>query len=713
MFGYDNISLNLSYNPFYFFLAVLIIIAYTVYVYRFTLPKINTLKKILLVALRAAALLIIALTFFEPVLSLSEKVVITPVNLIFIDNSRSIKIDDGTSRIETVKNIASTLRDEGANPKFYLFGNTPRPVSEDSLRIINFDDGITNISKIFSSIRNREEETASITIITDGVYTDGSNPLYSAAKSVIPVYTIGIGDTAKRKDISIKKLLYNNLLYAGAQTHISVTVQNTDFGGEGVLVSLFENEKLVDQKNILLSKTGSQKIDLLYKPATSGEKKLTVTISRLEDEFTGANNKNIFYVNVLSNKINVLLLSSSPSPDLSFIKSSLLQDENLTVNSLTQISKEKFAEADNYKLIDSADIFFLVGFPSADSPINLIDIVFKRIAEDRIPFFITLSGSINPDKLKLFSSELPFTMPGYFSGYREVQLEVSIDQTNNPLLKHANQPQNFKWNNLPPVLQPAGIFTAKPESKVIAVVKIDNKVINSPLILSRNFSGRRSIAVLAADIWRWKLQTAVKHVNVFDNFILNSVKWLNSSEELKKVSVRTSRKNYSQGEPVEFTARVLDESLNPVSDAEVSINIKSDKISYKLIMQGAGSGLYEASIIINETGDFSYSAEAIQNGFILGSDRGNFNIGELDFEMINPVMNSNLLQLIAAETGGKYYTKDNYKNIIGELERRVNLFSNEKIITSEVTLWSDEWLLIIVIFLLSLEWFIRKNSGML
>ncbi len=39
--------------------------------------------------------------------------------------------------------------------------------------------------------------------------------------------------------------------------------------------------------------------------------------------------------------------------------------------------------------------------------------------------------------------------------------------------------------------------------------------------------------------------------------------------------------------------------------------------------------------------------------------------------------------------------------------------SKEKLKTSEIRLWSDEWLLVIVILLFAIEWFLRKRSGML
>jgi len=64
----------------------------------------------------------------------------------------------------------------------------------------------------------------------------------------------------------------------------------------------------------------------------------------------------------------------------------------------------------------------------------------------------------------------------------------------------------------------------------------------TPLIVSRKLGNKRSIAVLAKDIWKWKLQTATKNLDLFDRFINSSVKWLNTSEDQKQVNIKTSKK---------------------------------------------------------------------------------------------------------------------------------------------------------------------------
>jgi len=326
------------------------------------------------------------------------------------------------------------------------------------------------------------------------------------------------------------------------------------------------------------------------------------------------------------------------------------------------------------------------------------------------PFF---SVKTSIQKVKQLQPELPFSVNQTLRSYREVQPEILLAEKNNPLLKPERPDLVSNWNNLPPVLQPSINFTSKPGSKILSTIKLNNNAINIPLIVTRNFNGKRSVAVLAGDIWKWKLQTARKNLNLFDSFILNCVKWLNTTDEQDRISVKTSKRIYSPGEKIEFLARVSDESLNPVDDADIKVKIASGQNSYEVDMLSAGKGLYEGSLLLNETGDFVFKAEIFREGMLHGKDKGTFNVGEIEIELINPVMNYGLLKLLAGESGGTYYTPANYTNLFSQLAEINKTASKEKIVTSDVNLWSDEWLLVVAILLFSLEWFLRKRMGML
>ena len=107
-----------------------------------------------------------------------------------------------------------------------------------ALSNINFSETVTDFSNIFSNINQTENNIASITIISDGVITEGTTPIYSAEKLGIPVFTVGIGDSTKKNDVEIKNVINNEFIYAETPTTILATVINKGFSGKASQISL-------------------------------------------------------------------------------------------------------------------------------------------------------------------------------------------------------------------------------------------------------------------------------------------------------------------------------------------------------------------------------------------------------------------------------------------------------------------------------------------
>ncbi len=716
MFNFDNINLSFSFNGFFFFLGLVFLTAYAVYMYRYTLPPVSSVKKTILVLLRTFALILLLFIIFEPVVTLIKKVILQPVNLVFVDDSHSIQIKDATQRSENVKRFVDGLNNNNlsGSSEFFTFGSQITPFPYDSLSRLSFREGSTNFSEIFSFIKNKKENIASVAIVSDGVITEGANPLFNAEKLNIPIFTIGVGDTTKRNDVLIKNILHNEFIYAGTPTTISASVLNRGFGNKPAVISLYEGGRLLEQRTFDLSTDGTQNETFTYIPKTGGEKKLALELNDHEGEFTFENNKSVFYINVLSNKVKVLILTGSPSPDLSFIKNSLEEDKNLSVKSLTQTAPGKYIENINAATeLDSAQVLILLGFPSKGTGAELLNRVKNAVTSMGKPFLLVLEDNTDLNRLRTLQPELPFTIQNIDNGFSEVQPVVQNNENENPLIQNESDNPAGSWNNLPPVFMTNAEMSAKPESEVIVKTRLNNVALNTPMIVSRRIGTKRSIAVLAGGIWRWKLQTATKKLTLFDSFIHNSVKWLRSTEEQKQVSVKTSKKLYALGEPVEFSAEVYDASYNPVADAEVNVTITYNGKKDEVILNSLGSGLYEGTYQTAQTGDFTFNGKASRNNKSLGTDGGSFNIGEVDIEQLNPVADYEFLASLADNTGGKYFYYTDMNAVYPFLKNIRQNASKEKTEVNEIRLWSNEWLLIIVIVLLGTEWFIRKQSGML
>lgn len=710
----QNLNINFAFNNLFLILGILVLIAYSYFVYRFTVPKVKPLFRYFLFGIRSLAIILILLAIFEPILTYQEVETIKPQNYFFVDNSSSIVFSDSASRQNQMDNFLNEVNNSFNNDyQIKAFGKRVDDVSSDSLNKINFKEQATNYNDIIRNLKENSENISAAVILSDGVITEGENPLYKAEKLGIPIFTIGVGDTTESKDLEVRKVLYNEYIYADKTTEIKATILNQNYVGENAEVILREGSNVVARKRTKLNETGINEVTFEYTPEQPGEKKLSISVSQFQGELTYENNRKVFFINVLDDKLNVLLIAGSPSPDLSFVKNSLQQDEKLKVNSIVQISGSKFLDENNFSdKIDSADILYLIGFPASNTPNNLVNSVHNAISNSRKPFFVSLAPAVDLNRLKKFQNQLPFTINSITSD--ETQVQPSIQDVTNPLIVNGISNPIESWNNLPPVYKNNSNLKPKPESNIIAKTSIRNVQTASPLLLSRKVSGYRSIAVLGREIWKWKLQSSRQNAELFDNFISNTVKWLNTREDQKKVRLRTTKRLYTSAETIEFIGEVYDETFTPLDNASftVTVNNGNDE-SYSIEMLSEGNGIYRGNLETKQPGSYEYQGSAELENRTLGSDNGKFSIEDINVENLNPKMDKNFLKLLANRTGGNFYNLGDHSALFNQLKNRLEGQQYTKTNEYELALWSDQLLLIIIIILFGMEWFLRKRAGMI
>lgn len=718
MFGYDKI--NISFSNHWLILISLIAIAliFTIYSYRFTLPPISNLKKSFLILLRFLALLLLISIFFEPILSLQKKISIQPTHLIFIDNSKSIS---AVEKKDTLNQIISNLfktKDllKENDIRIFSFGSEINQLRDFNSEQLKFDEKITNLSKIFRINEvikdgNKQVNPSSITILTDGIITDGANPTYQAEKLGLPVFIFAVGDSTREKDILIKNVLFNENIFLDIPSTISATINNFGYANYPVNVSLLEENKILESQVINLNSSGVNTINFNYLPKQKGERKLQIKVDQIDGESNKTNNVYPFFINVSEDKTRILLISGSPNSDLTFIKKSLENDESYLVNSLTQIDSDRFLEQNFKTKLDSADILFLINFPNKFTSDVLLSQIKNKLHNQKTPFFLMLNNDVDLNKAKQIENELPVKLENISDNYIKAQPDINFNSTEKFDL--INNIAEGDWNRLPPILYPPNLASAKAESRIISYIKTETNKMKLPLIVQRSLASLRSICFIGKEFWRWKLQTATDNIGLFDMLILNTARWLSANDGNRQFKVRTLKKFYSAMDEVEFVAEFYDELLNPINNGNIEITIKGEKESKTLQLTDLGNGLYEGKIVLSNPGDYSFSARAKLNNSTLHSANGKFNVGDVDVEMLDLRMNFEFLRELSKRTNGELFSPtdfDLYLNKIKDLNKRTIYV---RTIESQIKLWSNEISLIIVIILFSVEWFIRKQSSLI
>jgi hypothetical protein len=686
------------FNP-VLIILVIIFTGFSIYVYRTTNPSIpGGIKKILII-IRSLALALLLFAIFNAVIGFSRTDSKTRVNLFFLDNSKSIVLKDSSARAELVSKFKTDFSNAAEN-NFFSFGSGIEPLNNSEL---GFNQPYTNFEDIERYLSKQNSDIASITILSDGIITDGANPLYGFEKLSIPVFTVGIGDSTEQSDILLQEPQYNETIYRGHNTLIETRILNKNFSGRNVTLKLFENNSLVEQKNIALGSSGIDNVSFGYTPKSTGEKRLTILASPLKEENNINNNSKSFIIKVLNDKIKTFLISGSPSPDVAVFSNILAKNERIKFKSVVELGNSRQIKGGSANFpIDSTDLFILLNYPAPGSNNDLFAQIKYRLIEKHKPFIISLGSGINSTKLRELSAILPFTFEDFSN--EEIPIEVYPAGTDNSLLGHSDIPL---WEQLPPVTQVKSRIEPKKESEILVKAKMKNIQTASPVILSRQMSGYKSVAVIAGNIWKWGLQSSSKLEYLFDNFLSNSIQWLNTPAEKKLFSIKSAKKVYALGEKIEITASLYDDLLNPVENADVSLDVVSAENSYKTVLPYAGNGVYKTEIENSKAGNLKITGNVkISNKSL--SDSLNLYVDKSDIERMNTRMDAGFLRQIAKSTNGSFFLINNYSGLKEKLNKSAEIKNAKREKSFEIRFASNEIILIIIILLFTIEWVIRK-----
>ena len=709
---FASISITAQWNLLYYVLLFALLLVYCVYIYKYTIPPIPQKKKVLFIALRTLIIGVILLLAFEPILAFVRNYAIKPVNYVFIDDSKSMQRGAyKADKREIIQQFTTELQNgvSGGEWEYYSFGENIRKISPDSILQLSYREPVTNYGKIFDGLTKDDRPIASVTILSDGVITEGSSPVNSAERIGAPVFSVCLGDTSKQPDIAIEDIKFSDHLYAGVESSIRVSILSESYNANTV-VKLYEEGKVVQEKPVQIQE-GSNQITFNYTPKQSGEKKMSVLAMPLQGEKNKENNAKVFFLKILNSKLKVLLVTGSLSSDFTFIKQALTADTNIAVKSIIEIGTNKYLSQYSTKDLDSSAVYFFVDYPSQSAGSQLFDMLAQRIRDRHKSLFILCGNNTYLPLLKKLESELPVFIAKQNPGSLEVQPYIDGGQMKHPLVQAVVSEGAANFEDQPPVPRPNFDVTPKAESEVLIKAKLKNERTDIPLLVSRNIGSHRSAIMFASELWHWRLQKKSGAESIYNGFFNDVNKWLCASSERERFVCNPTKRVYSNGERVEFVAELYDESFNPDNEEEISVDVWANSVRNGLTLNSIGNGLYDGYFEAPVSGDYSFSAK-VTAGKESFKKTGRFSVGEYEVEYAKTGADMQTLQELASATNGKCYFNQEYKPYFDIIKKLQSKGVKEVSKRSEIVLWNNYWMLVILIALFALEWFLRKREGM-
>ena len=628
---------------------------------------------------------------FNPVINFSDEKEKKLDWAIFIDNSASIKYHQ-TPSINAVQlgieSLVNKLSEKDISYHLYQFADNIQKVNSPQL----IGNGVTtNIGIIPETIKQLGNQIAGAVIISDGLITEGKDPIKDFQEFDFPIHTIGIGEGSELVDVTIESIDAPTVVLKSDWVDVNITIQSVGNIGDRLSVSLYNNRELQGSKHIRLMGMESKKeINFRFRPKEIGKQQYEVRISSVEDEIDIQNNRQKFSLLVLKDRYKVALLTGSPNKNTSVLKRKLKNNPRVELDHFIRITETRFQPAIKTFWESPYELIIFDNYPIKPLSSNFVRILGKKLLSNQSALFLILG---------------PNQTIVSFNGITSILGVVTEDSTieSNRFYWEFVDEQIDAGGNFPPLKQNILITGKQVSSDTLAVTEQ-----GWPLWL-RNQNG-----TIRTMIWTSpELNTLYFHdqklsqEGSFSVIWNQSISWLLKSGGEHENFFRLNKNRYQQGEMVQVTGtQPFEKTQDKTENIIINVTHGSTDIITRDILYNIEEQRWLGEFRAPGPGEYNYSIQ-------LGSNQdpiqtGTFQILESQIELNQVYLNKKLLATISNSTNGQFFVWDSRDSLFSEINPKVRREFKAEIIKFN----ESRVLLIIMILLLCVEWFIRRNRGL-
>jgi hypothetical protein len=602
---------------------------------------------------------------------------------VLVDNSSSITFFKKDSLVHAILQNFKTHKklNKRFDINYYSFGNLFQ--QSDSF---SFDENQTDISMPLERISKIQKNASNaIVLLSDGNQTIGNDYQYTSLKD--PVFSIVIGDTTEYHDVKIAQINVNRYSFINNQFPVESILQYEGTQTIKLRYSLENNGKIIFSKLINFSeKNNSHILKTFIKATKEGTNFFTSKIEYLENEKNIVNNSKNFSVEVIDKQSEVLLISSFYHPDLGALKKAIESDKQRKVT--IKIVDNKNTQLNKYQLV----VLY--------QPNNKFNIIIDQLNSSKSSFML-ITGS-KTDWSFLNNKSLGINKKNIN------QLENYSARFYNGFLNFSQK--NIGFENFPPMIDYYGETTISIPHQTLLYQSINGFSSQNPLLATANHNNQKKVFLFGEGIWKWRSSSFLKNnsFQYFDEFIGNLVQYASNKKIRNRLDLDITS-FYNANSSIQIGAFYVDENYQFDDRATILFTIKNKNSKKKQTFPFSLSGSsYQLELTSLEAGEYEYTIEVDGQNI---SKKGTFKVNEFLVEEQFTNANSYKLELLAQKTAGKLYFEDKYRLVIDDLinDTRFSTIKKSKKSIDKLVNW--QWLMLLIIGLLSLEWFIRKYIG--
>lgn len=732
--------------------AAVVVAVPTLLRYRDVRGKSTSRDRTILTVLRTAALLIVLFCLFRPSLVLSTVVPQRSFAGILLDDSRSMQIADvddaprGTFIQETFGPEGSALASALADKfmlRFFRFSETAERLNDPTA--LSFAGARTHLSRALE--RSTDELSnvplAGLVVISDGADNSNealSDTLLDMQARKVPVYTVGLGRERFTRDIEVTRVDAPRTVMEGSSLVVDVTISQRGFDGETVRLDVEDDGRIVSSRDVTLSaESEATTVRIHFTASDAGARVFQFKVTPEEGEMVTQNNERHQLIHVQDERAKILYFEGEPRFELKFIRRAVADDENLQVVCLQRTAENKYLRLD----VDDPEELS-GGFPKTREElfryrgIILGSVEASYFTHDQLRMLsdfvsqrggglLTLGGRLAFSEGGYAGTPVAEVLPVVLSPMEErseaeelagpaffstLTIEPTPFGRTHPVTQFGPDAEtsNERWETLPPLSTLNVIDRVKPGATVL-LTGTSPDVDEQPVLVFQRYGRGRSVSLTINDSWQWQMHHEIPLEDMtHELFWRKLLRWLVSYVPTQ-VTVTTEKPRYAPGESVSVVAEVDDDRYLKVNNAQVTGTVRSPsgrQLDVPLEWTVDKDGEYRGSFLPTEKGIYEINVSAKRDGGEIGAATGFTESEDLDDEYFQSEMRVSLMERIADETGGRFYTRET----VDRLPEDMSYTEGGTTIRERRDLWDMPIVFLLLVGMVASEWGYRKLRGL-
>lgn len=687
-----------------------------------------------LAVLRLGLLALVLVLLSRPVLLIPTIVPQQNYLAVLVDDSRSMRLDDGASRAgfiqETLLDPRSGLRrslESRFRLRFYTFSGDARRLPEGASP--EYGGSRTRLGRALDRVR---DELASVPLSGIVLATDGADhapdeldaSLTRLRAAGLPVFALGVGAEDPARDLEVVSVSAPATVLAGSRTAADVVLEHRGFEGRTVRMQVEQEGRLVGTTDVRLGDDGATTVRVEFDAPEAGDRAFRFRVPVQEGERIDRNNEREALVRVRRGPEKILYFEGEPRHEVAFLRRAIAGDPTLQLVVLQRTDDERYLRLG----VDSA-AELMDGFPATREALfsyrglilgSVEASHFSHGQLEMIAEFVERRGG----GLLVLGGRRAFAEGGWAGTPVEPVLPVGLDAPPAdslfmarvkvaPTRAAAAHPATrlagdslTPWESLPELTVFNRLGPPRPGAEALLVGA--SPTLGEQTVLAHQRYGRGRAAVFAVqDSWMWRMHADIPlEDRTHQRLWRQLLRWL-VAETPDAVAAELPAAPVAAGEAVDIRARVDGPEFQGVNGARVTARVTAPSgatAEVPLDWTLARDGEYAGRFTPEETGVHRVEVATGAGGRAAGVVVA----GPSMEEYFGARMRRPLLERVAAETGGRFYAASD----LATLPEDIAYTARGVTVVEEKELWDMPAAFLLILLLLAGEWMFRRRKGL-